>query len=111
MGQYFVAANKTKQEFVCPWCVGGVAKLWEWAANPWGALFTILLRRSTGGGGGDYNAGPTGHDRHERQLAKGKSLRTLARGVLREGQPSGIPPDSVVGRWAGDEIFLVGRLR
>ena len=53
IGQYFRAVNKTKKEVVCPWCVGGGAKLWEWAANPIGALFVLLLRRSSGSGGGD----------------------------------------------------------
>ncbi|MDB5392139.1 MAG: hypothetical protein JWM11_7785 [Planctomycetaceae bacterium] len=46
MGQYFAAVNTDKKEFVCPWCIGGGAKLWEWAANPTGAIFTLLLRKS-----------------------------------------------------------------
>lgn len=53
MGQYFVAANHTKRELVCPWCVGGVAKLAEWMLNPQAAIFPYLLRRSDGSGGGD----------------------------------------------------------
>lgn len=53
MGQYFVAVNHTKGEYVCPWCLGGVAKLWEWCAGPQAAIFPYLLRKSTGGGGGD----------------------------------------------------------
>jgi len=53
MGQYFVAANHTKKEFVCPWCVGGVAKLVEWMLNPQAAILPYLLRRSDGSGGGD----------------------------------------------------------
>ena len=59
MGQYFKPVNLDKREYVCPWCIGGLAKLWEWAANPWGAIFVMLLRKSSGGGGGDYGAGPT----------------------------------------------------
>jgi len=43
MGQYFKAVNVTKKEVVCPWCLGGVAKLIEWAVNPWGAVFTLLF--------------------------------------------------------------------
>jgi len=58
MGQYFKAVNLKKREYVCPWCIGGLAKLYEWSANPQGAIFPLLLRRSTQAGGGDYQ-GPT----------------------------------------------------
>ncbi len=54
MGQYFKAVNLDKREVVCLWCLDGGAKLWEWAANPQGSIFTLLLRKSTGSGGGDY---------------------------------------------------------
>lgn len=53
MGQYFIAVNSTKKQYVCPWCVGGIAKLWEWCSNQQSAIFPYLLRRSTGLGGGD----------------------------------------------------------
>ena len=53
MGQYFTLANLDKKEYVCPWCLGGGAKLWEWAANANGSVLTILLRKSDEGGGGD----------------------------------------------------------
>ena len=53
MGQYFVLINKTKKQYVCPWCLGGVAKLWEWCAGNHSAVFPYLLRRSSGLGGGD----------------------------------------------------------
>jgi hypothetical protein len=33
MGQYYKLVNLDKKEFVSPWEIGGVAKLWEWAAN------------------------------------------------------------------------------
>ena len=46
MGQYFKAVNLDKREFVCPWCIGGLAKLWEWAASNHGSIFTLLLRKS-----------------------------------------------------------------
>ena len=41
MGQYYVAVNKRKREYICPWCLGGVAKLWEWAVNPQSAIFPL----------------------------------------------------------------------
>jgi hypothetical protein len=64
---------------VCPWCVGEVAKLWEWAANPHGALFTLLLRKSTESGAGDFHG-----------------LTCEENGSL------------IVGRWAGDRVVLCG---
>ncbi len=79
MGQYFKAVNISKKEYVCPWCVGQVAKLWEWSANPHGSIFTLLLRKSSEGGGGDFH-GPT-----------------------YEQDKNAIP-----GRWAGDHVCLVG---
>jgi hypothetical protein len=53
MGQYFIAVNKTKKEYVSPWDIGSVAKLWEWCANRTAGIFPYLLRKSSGGGGGD----------------------------------------------------------
>lgn len=107
MGQYFAAANIDKKEFVCPWCVGGVAKLWEWAANPWGAIFTLLLRKSTGSGGGDYYGYRTQNlelaDQNSSDIAK--SIASIA---ALEGRPIPHPGDAVVGRWAGDRVVLVG---
>ncbi len=87
MGQYFAAVNTDKKEFVCPWCIGGVAKLWEWAANPWGAIFTLLLRKSDEGGGGDYYG-------YHRGCGEGGAIR------------GAVHP--IVGRWAGERVALVG---
>src|SRR5690348_10038277 len=53
MGQYFMAVNKTKREFVRLWDLGVWAKLWEWCANKEAGIFPYLLRRSSEGGGGD----------------------------------------------------------
>lgn len=79
MGQYFQPINTDKKEYVCPWCIGGGAKLWEWAANCQGAIFTLLLRKSTEGGGGDFS-----------------------------GRCFEDDPEAVAGRWAGDRVMLVG---
>jgi hypothetical protein len=75
MGQYFVAVNHTKKEYVCPWCLGGVAKLKEWCAGRQAAVFPYLLRKSTGSGGGDIS------------------------------DPQAV---EYAGRWAGDQVELVG---
>ena len=87
MGQYFKAVNLDKHEVVCPWCMNGGAKLWEWAANPQGSIFTLLLRKSDEGGGGDYYGYHKGCD---------------------EGGPIRCPVNAIAGRWAGDRVCLVG---
>ena len=87
MGQYFKAVNTDKHEYVCPWCIGGGAKLWEWAANPQGAIFCLLLRKSDEGGGGDFYGYHSGCD---------------------EGGPIRCALSPIAGRWAGDRVVLVG---
>lgn len=111
MGQYFKAVNTDKREYVCPWCIGCGAKLWEWAANPQGAIFTLLLRKSDGTGGGDfYTAGPqairvpNGNPKEAARITA-DALRKAAKEEGRRVQP---PEGSVVGRWAGDSVMLIG---
>ncbi|MCM2374693.1 hypothetical protein [Aporhodopirellula aestuarii] len=87
MGQYFKAVNTDKQEYICPWCISGGAKLWEWAANPQGSIFTLLLRKSDEGGGGDFYGYHKGCD---------------------EGGPITAPVSHIAGRWAGDRVCLLG---
>lgn len=74
MGQYFIAVNVSKKEYVSPWDIGGVAKLWEWCVNTWAGILPYLLRRSNGRGGGDID----------------------------------ISDPEYAGRWAGDQVYLVG---
>ncbi len=115
MGQYFKAVNLDKREVVCPWCLGGVAKLWEWAAGRHGPVFTLLLRKSSATGGGDYydpiprpqreiQIGPITDERQAGQAI----CEAILAGVAAEGQPIVEDPTSVVGRWAGDRVALVG---
>ncbi|MBL9094919.1 MAG: hypothetical protein JNL96_27115, partial [Planctomycetaceae bacterium] len=87
MGQYFKLVNLDKREVVCPWCIGGGAKLWEWAASTQGAVLTLLLRKSDEGGGGDYYGYHKG---------------------IGEGGAIDCPLSPIAGRWAGDRIALVG---
>jgi hypothetical protein len=109
MGQYFKAVNEDKKEVVCPWCLGGGAKLWEWAANPQGSVFTLLLRKSSAGGGGDYYGYYT---RNFDLVTGGNPAQTLLAGVqcciAMEGQPIPNPGNAIAGRWAGDRVMLVG---
>ena len=108
MGQYFKAINLDKREVVCPWCLDGGAKLWEWAVNRQGAVFTLLLRQSSSTGGGDYG----GPEPQLIELTNDNAAETLnelmAKGLAREGMEMPIPSSSVVGRWAGDRVALVG---
>jgi hypothetical protein len=76
MGQYFIAVNKTKTEYVKAWDIDGGAKLWEWCANRKAGTFPYLLRKSNEGGGGDIH--------------------------------NHVSNPQYAGRWAGDEVYLVG---
>jgi len=53
MGQYFRLINYDKKEYVDPWKIGGLAKLFEWCANRQAGVIPFLLRKSSEGGGGD----------------------------------------------------------
>jgi len=110
MGQYFKAVNLDKRELVCPWCLSGFAKLIEWAVNPWGAIFTMLLRKSSATGGGDYY-GARSRDIHlgpDSAANADRLTHLVLAGVAMEGQPAPSVPDTTVGRWAGDCVALVG---
>ena len=50
-----MAVNSSKRQYVCPWCIGGTAKLFEWVANTTAGIFPYLLRRSNESGGGDLD--------------------------------------------------------
>lgn len=55
MGQYFMAVNLTKREYLHPQRIRTGAKFWEWCVNPGAGVFPYLLRRSTETGGGDLD--------------------------------------------------------
>lgn len=55
MGQYFKLVNLDKKEYVDPWDIGGLAKLWEWCVNPQAGVLPFLLRKSNESGGGDIH--------------------------------------------------------
>jgi len=79
MEQYFKAVNLDLKEFVCSRCLGGSAKLWEWAVSPQGGVFPLLLRQSDQIGDDDFHGGTAELD-----------------------------PSYLVGRWAGDRVVLIG---
>ena len=53
MGQYFLIANLTKQEYLHPYRLGMPGKLWEICANNQIGVLAYLLRKSDKLGGGD----------------------------------------------------------
>lgn len=53
MGQYYRLVNIDRKEYIDPWEIGGIAKLWEWCVNPQCGVIPFLLRKSTETGGGD----------------------------------------------------------
>ena len=84
MGQYFVAVNLDKREWIHPHRFGDGLKFWEFCGSSYGLLagMAVLLRKSNEGGGGDwagYSAPPGAFSRHP-----------------------------VVGSWAGDRVAIVG---
>lgn len=48
MAECFVLLNRTKKEFVCPWCLRGGGRDWEWCVGPHAAVLPFLLRRRQG---------------------------------------------------------------
>ena len=84
MGQYFVAVNETKREWLHPHRFGDGLKFMEFGPSGGGFMLgvALLLRRSNAGGGGDWY-GYSAPD-----------------GALNE-----FP---VVGSWAGDAVSIVG---
>lgn len=53
MGQYYLLINEDKKEYVCPYCIDGVAKAFEWCANIWAGIIAYLILKTDSGGGGD----------------------------------------------------------
>lgn len=101
MGQYFKAVNLDKREVVCPWCINGGAKLWEWAVNRQGAIFTFLLCR---GAGIDRVDDPPSY------LIASADRSVVVAEVRHKSidDKQGPAPSSIMGRWAGDRVILVG---
>jgi hypothetical protein len=69
------------------------------------------LRKSSATGGGDYHD-PLPPQARRVQLdakdARQAVIAAIAQCVAAEGRPVALNPDSVVGRWAGDRVVLVG---
>jgi len=105
MGQYHMVVNLTKREFIHPHKLGSGLKLWEQIANGahggTGAALLVLLAASNGRGGGDLDVENNWHG-PERVFPRDNA------------QPGPMPETygeiakRTVGRWAGDQIAVVG---
>lgn len=104
MGQYWVAVNLDKKEFVNPHKLGSGSKLWEQLANSPGtgeALLILCAAMPETRGGGDFDLKNNWHG-PERRFPQHNS------------KPGPMPKQyqtiakRTIGRWAGDRIALVG---
>jgi len=102
MGQYHVVVNLTKREFIHPHKLGSGLKLWEQIASGanggTGAALLVLLAASNGRGGGDLDVEDNWHG-PERVDMSGP-------GPMPESYPA--IAKRTIGRWAGDQIAVVG---
>jgi hypothetical protein len=110
MGQYFKAVNLDKCEFVCPWCINGGAEFLEWCGNDYGRIWNLLLRQSSETGGGDIGTQPlvVNLDSFDAENFEKQIQDALKYAMSCEGERIRLPEDSMVGRWAGDRVTLVG---
>lgn len=86
MGQYWIPVNLDKKEYLDPHKLGTGLKLWEQVANHPGtgtALLILCAAQPVMRGGGDLSL-DTGREKYDELAA------------------------SIIGRWAGDRIALVG---
>jgi len=106
VGQYFVLVNVTKREYV-----EGGSKLWEWLANNEARLLCWLVAKAPMDGTGMCQFEPELKKAEEmyfnakNEVAKEMALRIISRVAM---TPLGKGKFKTVGRWAGDEIYLVG---
>jgi len=111
MGQYFKAVNLDRREVICPWCLGGGAKFFEWCSNIHGTVWCFLLRKSTGCGGGDIsNSNPIVVNIDTEDVTEAHRIfqDAVNYALSCEGDPVQIPEDAMVGRWAGQRVMLIG---
>jgi hypothetical protein len=100
--QYYRAVNKTKKEVVCPWCLGDDAGAPEWSLNVLGAIRALHLPSDDGNG-----------REHDGGLFVDRLISPLFERAIEKGIPEPKGPierdlNSILGRWAGDDVFLVG---
>lgn len=104
MGQYWIPVNLTKKEFINPHKLGAGLKLWEQLANNPGtgaALTVLLAAMPEQRGGGDFDLDENWHG-PERKFPE----HNISPGPMPESYTA--IARRTIGRWAGDQIALVG---
>ena len=107
MGQYFILVNATKREYVRP----SVLKLWEWLANNEARLVAWLVLKGPQDGTCLCYCDPRFTEAEEKyRSARSEEERREALKVINEvaSTPIGQGRFRTCGRWAGDEVYLVG---
>jgi hypothetical protein len=109
MGQYWLAVNLDKKEFIDPHKLGAGLKLWEQLANHPGtgaALIILCAAMPEPRGGGDFDMGVNWHGLERNEAMKTGEIDGVTPGPMPEGYS--VVARRTIGRWAGDRIALVG---
>ena len=113
MGQYHLTVNLDKREYLSPHALGDGLKLVEQGLSGPGGIPTalhVLLAVSNGRGGGDYNAGINYRSTTPDEVPEGAEVVGEYGGRVTwvERTPFADLAESVVGRWGGDRIAIIG---
>ena len=118
MGQYFKLVNVTKREYINPYCCGDLAKFAEAITGNMGSLLMYLVRKSTGGGGGDIPIAEEMYGIVKEMRAKlkqakeennEKDIEWYTRYLERYSKELKYAKKiKLAGHWTGDQIALVG---
>lgn len=110
MGQYYIAVNLDKKEFIHPHRCNDGMKLLEFGLSSMGTMscLAILLADGNGRGGGDL-MGPKckGPCKGRGWITKGKGPGNL-KPCKKCGGSGHADPPAIVGSWAGDRIVIAG---
>jgi hypothetical protein len=108
MGQYYIAVNLDKKQFISPHACGDGAKLLEFALGECGMLacLAILLADGNGRGGGDlFGAkctGPCGGKGYTEDSETKLEVCPVCHGACY------LSAGDIVGSWAGDRVVIAG---
>lgn len=105
MVQSFKAVNLDKREFVCPWCMNEGATLRQWTAGHHSGIFTLLMSESS------LDCQDT--DRSPSYVIASADRRVIIaevshKSIFKEEPPTPSAGSSLIGRWAGDRVCLLG---
>lgn len=116
MGQYYVAVNLDRKEYLNPHAFGDGAKLLEFGSDSYGMMtaLAMLLADGNGRGGGDIQRTYYANDKKQGgwRARKGERVewQNISDSFLGDGTKNygkGFVPE-VAGTWAGDRIVITG---